>query len=482
MRAGRDRRGREHLQPRGARLAGELGQEPLDPAVDADDDGPAADVARRRRHAVAGELDAPACRSTAARRAPARAARAAGSARAAGPTPSPGMNTPSPLGPSAARAGKPSRSSAASWRAQSSTSSAEAGIRSEPTRRTIGPSSASSRSSSASDARVDAGRALAPPRATASWWNGRAAGEQEAAVAPAAPPAIGPASIPRPSRRRPARRRPRRARSRRARRRTRRRSTSPASAGGFAQAAGSPQTGVAADGGHARGILRGDAHRAATLRLGVPAGRRRRRGRAGRGRRRSRAGNAARGLPLRDLSDARRRPGRAGLVQPDPRGVLPLDGFRASRSLRRSARRFTVTADRAFGAVVEGCADPRRPGGWITAEVRGAYVRLHELGWAHSIEVVGRGRRARRRALRRRARRAVRGGVMFHVPRTRPRWRWSRWSSGCARPAARALLDVQWTTPHLRTLGRARRRARRRTWRRLPAALDAPPAFAPQAG
>src|SRR4029079_19384551 len=59
----------------------------------------------------------------------------------------------------------------------------------------------------------------------------------------------------------------------------------------------------------------------------------------------------------------------------------------AGRSLRRSARRFTVTADRAFGAVVEGCADPRRPGGWITSELRGSYVRRHELGWAHSIEV-----------------------------------------------------------------------------------------------
>ena len=72
---------------------------------------------------------------------------------------------------------------------------------------------------------------------------------------------------------------------------------------------------------------------------------------------------------------------------PDPRGILPLDAFEPSRSLRRAARRFTVTVDRAFEDVVAGCADPRRPGGWITPAIRAAYRRLHELGWAHSVEV-----------------------------------------------------------------------------------------------
>ena len=71
---------------------------------------------------------------------------------------------------------------------------------------------------------------------------------------------------------------------------------------------------------------------------------------------------------------------------PDPRGILPLDGFRLSRSLRRTRRRFTITVDRAFPAVVAGCADPARAGGWITEEMRGAYARLHALGWAHSVE------------------------------------------------------------------------------------------------
>ena len=150
---------------------------------------------------------------------------------------------------------------------------------------------------------------------------------------------------------------------------------------------------------------------------------------------------------------------------PDPRGVLPLDGFRASRSLRRSARRFTVTADRAFGAVVEGCADPRRPGGWITAEVRDAYVRLHELGLGPLDRGVGRGRRARRRALRRRARRAVRGGV--DVPRRHGRVQGGAGRAGRAagrgRRRARARRAVDDAAPA--DARRARRRRAGTSWR-----------------
>jgi leucyl/phenylalanyl-tRNA--protein transferase len=76
-----------------------------------------------------------------------------------------------------------------------------------------------------------------------------------------------------------------------------------------------------------------------------------------------------------------------GWWSPDPRGVLPLDGLRVSRSLRRSARRLRTTVDTAFDAVVAGCADPSRSGRWITDEVAGAYSRLHRMGWAHSVEV-----------------------------------------------------------------------------------------------
>ncbi|MEM9203663.1 MAG: leucyl/phenylalanyl-tRNA--protein transferase [Actinomycetota bacterium] len=71
---------------------------------------------------------------------------------------------------------------------------------------------------------------------------------------------------------------------------------------------------------------------------------------------------------------------------PNPRGVLELDDLHVSRSLRRSMRRFEFRVDTAFSAVVDGCADPTRAHGWIDDRIRMAYQRLHDLGWAHSIE------------------------------------------------------------------------------------------------
>ena len=76
-----------------------------------------------------------------------------------------------------------------------------------------------------------------------------------------------------------------------------------------------------------------------------------------------------------------------GWWSPDPRGVVPLDGLRVSRSLRRSVRRYEVRVDTAFdGGDARACGDPRRAGGWITEPIVEAYVRMHELGWAHSVE------------------------------------------------------------------------------------------------
>lgn len=76
-----------------------------------------------------------------------------------------------------------------------------------------------------------------------------------------------------------------------------------------------------------------------------------------------------------------------GWWRPERRGVLLPGDLRVSRSLRRSCRRYRVTVDRAFDAVVAACADPDRDGRWITDDVRLAYGVLHRLGWAHSIEV-----------------------------------------------------------------------------------------------
>jgi len=71
---------------------------------------------------------------------------------------------------------------------------------------------------------------------------------------------------------------------------------------------------------------------------------------------------------------------------PVERAVLPLDGLRTSRSLRQAGRRMEVRVDTAFGEVIRGCADPSRDGAWIDDQIVAAYTRLHELGWAHSVE------------------------------------------------------------------------------------------------
>lgn len=71
---------------------------------------------------------------------------------------------------------------------------------------------------------------------------------------------------------------------------------------------------------------------------------------------------------------------------PDPRGILPLRGLHVSRSLRRSLRRYEIRIDTAFTEVMAGCADPSRAGGWITPAIETAYGALHAMGWAHSVE------------------------------------------------------------------------------------------------
>jgi leucyl/phenylalanyl-tRNA--protein transferase len=73
---------------------------------------------------------------------------------------------------------------------------------------------------------------------------------------------------------------------------------------------------------------------------------------------------------------------------PDPRAIFELDGFHVSRRFGRTLRsgRFTYTVNQSFAEVMQGCAD-RDEGTWITADMLSAYEILHELGWAHSVEV-----------------------------------------------------------------------------------------------
>jgi leucyl/phenylalanyl-tRNA--protein transferase len=89
------------------------------------------------------------------------------------------------------------------------------------------------------------------------------------------------------------------------------------------------------------------------------------------------------------MAESRHRP-RLYWMDPDRRGILPLDAFHVPRSLRKAVRqgRFEVRADADFAAVIAACAEPRpgRRDTWITTEIERAYAELHALGHAHSVE------------------------------------------------------------------------------------------------
>jgi leucyl/phenylalanyl-tRNA--protein transferase len=160
-----------------------------------------------------------------------------------------------------------------------------------------------------------------------------------------------------------------------------------------------------------------------------------------------------------------------GWWSPDPRGIIPLDGLRVSRSLRRSCRRYEVRSDTAFRDVVVRCSDPRRPHGWITPAFIDAYTRLHQLGWAHSVEVyddealVGGLYGVRINGL-------FAGESMFHTARDASKVALVALVEHL-RATGATLLDVQWTTEHLVSLG-AVDIARDEYLRRLATALAVP--------
>ena len=143
---------------------------------------------------------------------------------------------------------------------------------------------------------------------------------------------------------------------------------------------------------------------------------------------------------------------RIAWFSPDPRAVIPIDGLRVSRSLRRSSRRFDVRRDTSFTEVMVRCADPRRPGGWITPMFIRAYERLHRLGWANSIECYDDDGELVGGLYGVRIERFFAGESMFHTATDASKvalvalvdW---------LRDTGATLLDVQWPTPHLTTLG-----------------------------
>lgn len=138
---------------------------------------------------------------------------------------------------------------------------------------------------------------------------------------------------------------------------------------------------------------------------------------------------------------------------PVRRGVLPLDELKVSRSLRRSARTMEIRVNTAFDEVIAACGDPSRPHAWIDSDILAAYTALHRLGWAHSVEAwrdgelvgglygIAVGGLFAGESMFHRATDASKVALLGLVELMRDEH------------ADHRLLDVQWSTDHLASLG-----------------------------
>jgi len=153
-------------------------------------------------------------------------------------------------------------------------------------------------------------------------------------------------------------------------------------------------------------------------------------------------------------------PARRGLMgwwSPLDRAILPLHRLRVTRSLRKMVPRYQIRVDSDFEGVLAGCGDPRRPDGWIDADIRRVYRELYRKGRVHSVEAWTADGQLAGGLYGVNVGGLFAGESMFHRPDI------GRDASKVALLALvqilsaagseGRLLDVQWMTPHLQSLG-----------------------------
>lgn len=162
---------------------------------------------------------------------------------------------------------------------------------------------------------------------------------------------------------------------------------------------------------------------------------------------------------------------------PMRRGILPLDKLRVTKSLRKSVERYQTSVDQAWEDVVDRCADPARPGGWIDSDIRQVYGELHRQGVVHSVETWDREGRLVGGLYGVSINGLFAGESMFHDPefgRDASKVALVRLVDELRRHSPHMLLDVQWRTPHLASLG-VEEISRADYLARLSKALELPP-------
>lgn len=137
---------------------------------------------------------------------------------------------------------------------------------------------------------------------------------------------------------------------------------------------------------------------------------------------------------------------------PVNRGVINLDGLRVTRSMRQSARKLTVTFNESFREVMQQCAIAHTEGQWITSEFIDAYCTMHSLGHAHSVEVWNQEHRLVGGLYGVRINNFFAGESMFHLETDASKVALMALVDAM-NASGMALLDTQWSTEHLKTLG-----------------------------
>jgi len=145
-------------------------------------------------------------------------------------------------------------------------------------------------------------------------------------------------------------------------------------------------------------------------------------------------------------------PGTLCWWSPNPRGIVPIDRLRVTRSMRQSAKQYDVRVDTCLGDVMHACGNPLRKDGWITGPFMEAFTRLHHLGWAHSVEVFDREGQLAGGLYGVRINGLFAGESMFHVRRDASKVALMALVQ-LMRETGMTLLDVQWRTEHLASLG-----------------------------
>lgn len=143
---------------------------------------------------------------------------------------------------------------------------------------------------------------------------------------------------------------------------------------------------------------------------------------------------------------------RLGWWSPVDRGIIPLEGFREARSLRRSRRNFTLTINVDFEGVMHACATTHETGNWIDDAFTEAYVNLHRMGHAHSVEVWDGDGALVGGLYGVRMNRFFAGESMFHRCTDASKVALAHLVE-MMQLDGMTLLDVQWNTDHLSTLG-----------------------------